>query len=450
MRWSAGTKFDATNANRIVDSIPANYTVYLSGSTYYAEAALPGGTDYEKATATLAIQAAIDGLTGSRSWLEKVVIKGNFTIGQITIPSYTIIEIHGKLTLAAATNDDMFRPEDNATNIIIKGGVLNGNKANQTAGSSFRFSATANESYILFEDIEITGFKEHGIQLSSGTSDQIRINKCEIHTNDGSGIRAACDEVVITNCEIYSNGAAGVLAYQVHNIEVLNCFIHDNVSDGVYLSEVYHSIVENCIFSTNRAGVYILNSSYENIVNANTFEDSERQAVYIYQSSRNVVTNNICKNSSQDVDNTYDAIALEDDTTTYSTYNIVTGNQIYDDAANQSKYGIKEENAGDDYNIIENNIINGPVTANILWQGVNSLVRDNIGFVTENEGITAAIATGTAVTHGLAGTPTSITVTAAETGPTDISVDTVGAASFKINFGGGGNKTFYWQARYTV
>ena len=151
MRWSAGTKFDATNANRIVDSIPANYTVYLSGSTYYAEAALPGGTDYEKATATLAIQAAIDGLTGSRSWLEKVVIKGNFTISAtITIPSYTIIEIYGKLTLADNVNDSMFKPEANATHIIIKNGVLNGNKAGNTSGNGFLTSITANESHILF------------------------------------------------------------------------------------------------------------------------------------------------------------------------------------------------------------------------------------------------------------------------------------------------------------
>lgn len=450
MRWSTGTKHDSTNDNRVADSIPTNYTVYLSGSTYYAEAALPGGTDYEETTATAAIQAAIDGLTGSRSWIEKVVIKGNFTITQITIPSYTMIEILGKLTLADATNDSMFRPEANATNIIIKGGVLNGNKANQTSGNGFLFSASGNEKYILFEDMEITGFKEHGINLSSGTSDQIRINKCEIHTNDGSGARVACDEVVITNCEFYSNGANGVLAYQAHNITVVDCFMHDNVSDGVYLSEAYHCLVANNFSSTNRHGVYILNSSYENVVNSNVFEDTERHAILIYQSSRNVITNNICKNSSQDGNNTYNGISLEDDGATYSTYNIVTGNSIYDDAANKSKYGIAEENAGDDYNTIKNNTISGPVTANILWQGVNSNVRDNIGFVTENEGITAAIATGTAVAHGLVGTPTSITVTAAEAGPTDLYVDTVGAANFNINFGGGGNKTFYWKARYTV
>lgn len=65
----------------------------------------------------------------------------------------------------------------------------------------------------------------------------------------------------------------------------------------------------------------------------------------------------------------------------------------------------------------------------------------------ENGGITGAIATGATVAHGLATTPTVIIVTAAESGPTDIYADTVGATTFKINYGGGGTKTFYWRAK---
>jgi len=75
------------------------------------------------------------------------------------------------------------------------------------------------------------------------------------------------------------------------------------------------------------------------------------------------------------------------------------------------------------------------------------------GVFEHNSDTTGAIATGTAVAHGLyedgAGlTPTSVIISAAEAGPTDIYVDTVGAATFNINFGGGGNKTFSWIAEY--
>lgn len=73
--------------------------------------------------------------------------------------------------------------------------------------------------------------------------------------------------------------------------------------------------------------------------------------------------------------------------------------------------------------------------------------RDNTGFVSQNFGVTAAIPTGSTVAHGLSKTPAAITVTAAETGPTNIYVTSVGSTSFTVNFGGGGSKTFYWEAR---
>lgn len=72
----------------------------------------------------------------------------------------------------------------------------------------------------------------------------------------------------------------------------------------------------------------------------------------------------------------------------------------------------------------------------------------NMPFLSEeNYGVSAAIATGATIAHGLSGTPTYVLVTPAETGPTDVTVSAVGAATFVVNFGGGGNKTFYWQAR---
>jgi hypothetical protein len=61
-------------------------------------------------------------------------------------------------------------------------------------------------------------------------------------------------------------------------------------------------------------------------------------------------------------------------------------------------------------------------------------------------GVTAAIATGTAVTHGLGVTPTKVLLTAAATGASDIYVDALGATTFTVNFAGGGSRVFYWEA----
>jgi hypothetical protein len=59
---------------------------------------------------------------------------------------------------------------------------------------------------------------------------------------------------------------------------------------------------------------------------------------------------------------------------------------------------------------------------------------------------TGAIATGTAVNHGLAVAPSAVIILCASTGATDVYVDTVGNATFAVHFGGGGAHVFYWAA----
>ena len=97
---------------------------------------------------------------------------------------------------------------------------------------------------------------------------------------------------------------------------------------------------------------------------------------------------------------------------------------------------------------LKNNRFLGTFDNPAYFEEVGTLkASGNEGFVTENSG-TASVETGATVNHGLAGTPTLVTVTAAESGPTDIYVSDVGASTFKINFGGGGTKQFYWYAEY--
>lgn len=102
---------------------------------------------------------------------------------------------------------------------------------------------------------------------------------------------------------------------------------------------------------------------------------------------------------------------------------------------------------------IHNNRVDATVTTNVAAPTTvistpanNNIVTRDSKVITENRGVTSAIATGTTVSHGLSFTPTVVQVTAAESGPTDVYVSSVGASTFTINFGGGGSKTFYWSA----
>lgn len=100
-----------------------------------------------------------------------------------------------------------------------------------------------------------------------------------------------------------------------------------------------------------------------------------------------------------------------------------------------------------DTSILDNNFEGAFTVSGIRVQGTNTVIKGNRGFVTENGGISGAIATGGTIAHGLDETPTIVQVNAAEAGPTDITIS-VDAANITVNFGGGGNKTFYWYARF--
>lgn len=67
----------------------------------------------------------------------------------------------------------------------------------------------------------------------------------------------------------------------------------------------------------------------------------------------------------------------------------------------------------------------------------------------ENGGISAAIASGATIAHGLGVAPSFITVTAAETAATDIFA-TADATNITVTYAGGGTKTFYWSAKKTL
>jgi hypothetical protein len=111
-------------------------------------------------------------------------------------------------------------------------------------------------------------------------------------------------------------------------------------------------------------------------------------------------------------------------------------------------YGIDASDPHSTTLIIDSNIFAVNSSGHIRDTTTNGLLYGkNSGWVTQAQGVTGAIASGTAVNHGLSVTPTSVVTSAAESGPTDIYVTEVGATSFKINFGGGGNKAFYWYAR---
>lgn len=126
--------------------------------------------------------------------------------------------------------------------------------------------------------------------------------------------------------------------------------------------------------------------------------------------------------------------------------NITGGNQ---------KYGVYHNSGGSDV-VVQGCDLGDNDTAGFYsgdWTKVQ--VRDNAGFITENSG-TSSIDSGQTtkvVAHGLAATPTVISIMFAEQGDNDYGrwwVDTIGATTFTLHVTanpGASNLDFYWEAK---
>jgi hypothetical protein len=125
---------------------------------------------------------------------------------------------------------------------------------------------------------------------------------------------------------------------------------------------------------------------------------------------------------------------------------VITGNECYDDGTPTQKYGIEELTTSDE-NLITDNIVRTAdhVTGGIAKLGASTIVRDNLGWVTEASG-TGTIATGTdVITHGLSVTPTidDISITLAASGNA-VYVDTITSTQFTVHCDA--DVAFGWRA----
>jgi len=359
MRWSSGEDdIEAAKLNRMSSAIPPVYTVVREDSTYYAEANLAGKTDYSGTVAATIIQNAIDGLTAGRTWKEKVVLKGNFADihTPITIPSYTILEILGKLKLKDGANCDMFDNSDQTagnSNIKVLGGELDGNKANQTGDSrAIHFDGTA------VTDSIVAGMKIHDFKHVSAQYVALRMVNCTnmrilnnyVYDNDRGGLEFTygSDNWAVNN-RFKNNTLLGINLWDTEKAH-----IHHNTCEGGtfgienYLTAHYCEITDNtCISQTDNGIVFRINSASKyNIVKGNTVITPANYGFHLMDSSYNDFSHNTVV-----APTTWTPFYLDG-----MTYNKFHDNQVFGPflAGNVSGFQLK---AGANYNTFKNNLI---------------------------------------------------------------------------------------------
>jgi len=125
------------------------------------------------ANSTTVIQAAINSLTGGRTWKETVCIIGAFTVNRVDDASYTVLDLNQAiLALANNVNDYMFVCEG-IHDFEILGGIINGNYTNEIEGGGIRIGVAATCYNFLVYGTRIYDAYRYGITISAVSYDGV-------------------------------------------------------------------------------------------------------------------------------------------------------------------------------------------------------------------------------------------------------------------------------------
>ena len=237
------------------------YSAYNSqGVLVYGGANDLGTVNGEDVDAVIA--AALQNLTSGRTWKERVILEGSFTISlPIEMCSYTILDIYGKITAANdfPTNTGMIRnvtTEGAVTYLEVNCGLIDGNKTGVsgtygTYGLTFgRQGSTDSADNVIIKNVVATNCKSHGIGIRPYTTN------CWIENCVGSN----CG---LNGIDIMSDTESEETT--TYNVWVTNCKTTGNARNGIDVSAVTSkvwvtnpTVTGNCTLNTvNDAGIVL-------------------------------------------------------------------------------------------------------------------------------------------------------------------------------------------------
>lgn len=317
----------------------------------------------------------------------------------------------------------------------------------QTAGDGIRITESDD---CLAEGNTLVGSSRSGIILNNTNKTIVTGNYIYNPTQGGialgNSISSVCNGNIVDTCgagydAISVSGDGNVIS----NNNVLNSSGSGILTDSNSLCQ----IIGNRITGSGTNGIYVRIAT-DIIVEGNTVYENEQKGINIYRSQHCTISNNIVKNNSNAGAGGHDGIYVWDNTGAACTDNVIAGNVCHDDQGTKTQgYGIRSTESSD-YNLITGNNCRDNLTGNIAIVGANTILRANIGHRTENEGVTAAIADGATIAHGLVTTPTGAIAVGTVAGEI-IQVTALGAANItvaiKTNAGAAGtNQVIYWRA----
>lgn len=460
------------------------------------------------------IQTALNALTAGRTKKEKVLLIGTLSVGYtsgagcINVPSYTILEIQGKIYLQNTTSDvPIISNSDTSggnTGVEVFGGEIDGNKTNQVAGANQAGVQFNKADHSSVHDMYIHDTYRDGVyNVHSANYNSIFNMKVKNILGHSVFVGYTCSYVTVDGiiseapnlehiCLEFPDDPANYNSY----ISISNVVGYNANNQGIYIQHSNHVTINNCqIYNTSQGAVYVNKSYYVTLTNVEAVRTTSawREPFEVVSPCSDVLLSNcIAKDSSYgQADGSGfhlwgTNIVLSNSKTigcqepidfdqTKSINVLVTGCQFTQYSKPIYIYGTDiafinnvwaSQNATPARLIYIYNTATGVrITGNDLDETVSTailtveaggaapLIKDNVGYITESSGsatITAA-ATTVVVTHGLSTTPTRVFIS-----PTLLSlsnkawVTSAGSSNFTINVDiapGAGTATFDWWAK---
>ncbi len=252
----------------------------------------------------------------------------------------------------------------------IRNLAVDGNKANNATGSTGVTIAADNRS---MEWVYIYDCKTNGASL-------------------GEGHNMSFNHVMVVDCDEYGFTSSAEWP------TFIDCFTNGNTMRGFNIAGS-HALLLGCKSMTDTGYAFYL-GDYATMLGCLSYHAGYDGV--LVAGSYCTIKDGWIDSPSQYANNTYSGVRFLGTRIN----NEIAGMHIWGTETNKHKYSIAEDGDQDYSDIHDNDVRNNQTSPAIAVYGTNSVVRNNIGYKTENKGASAGTGAQQAIAHGLAFTPT--------------------------------------------
>ncbi len=392
------TEFESESAHTIGGvadlSIVRGATLVVAASD--ASAASKAMADYvcDGVDDDVQIQAAIDALpSGIQGAVE--LTEGNFNGGKIAIADKGKVWLRGRgtgatvYTLKDSENDNMLEitGEGDVYDTTVSDMMFDGNKSNQSSGKGIY---VAGQRQVRLRDLKV--------RLCKGVG---------IHFNGSS---YSCNTFRMDNIIVTENDGDGIYIQQVYNWAVRGTYSGSNGEKGFNIATGAEAVIALCASDLNaQRGIYVYGSKVLTIIGCPYIGANGNEGIELASTCREILIegNVIVDNGSAGASHAYgiNISGAADDV-------MIIGNRIMNDTSTDQDTGILI-GASAERTLVTGNNVNGNQVAGIEDNASDSIIRNNIGYTTENWGKASISPDGSGngtIAHGLAATPGYVAV----------------------------------------